>query len=220
MENENVEKEPLFPSPERSFLDEEERVTAPKSHLSRKRRPNYITYVLLVAYIPLLVLYALVAFNYVPFTNSSHSIDLNLFPCALRPFPPLPPSETPRHASKRLTNIKHWREAGLCRRCARPTSSESWTAILQESPSRRLIKPGMTCSRVCIALFLPKQRPMLKLPRPGTVFRVSKEDLDYYGVQSLPLADGSGFASEVFMTHELHCLVSNSALAYHKRGSN
>ncbi|KAL6704156.1 hypothetical protein ACN47E_008716 [Coniothyrium glycines] len=39
-----------------------------------------------------------------------------------------------------------------------------------------------------------------------TVIRVSKEDLDYYNVTSLPLADGSGYASEIFMTHEIHCL--------------
>ncbi|KAI1098862.1 hypothetical protein F4804DRAFT_323670 [Jackrogersella minutella] len=42
----------------------------------------------------------------------------------------------------------------------------------------------------------------------GTTIRVAKEDLDYYNVTSLPLADGSGFASELFVTHELHCLVS------------
>lgn len=40
------------------------------------------------------------------------------------------------------------------------------------------------------------------------MIKVSKEDLDYYNVTSLPLADGSGFASEIFMTHEIHCLVS------------
>lgn len=42
----------------------------------------------------------------------------------------------------------------------------------------------------------------------GTTIRVAKEDLDYYNITSLPLADGSGFASELFMTHELNCLVS------------
>ncbi|KAL1799376.1 hypothetical protein ACET3X_003413 [Alternaria dauci] len=40
----------------------------------------------------------------------------------------------------------------------------------------------------------------------GTVIKVSAEDLAYYNVTSLPLADGSGYASEIFMTHELHCL--------------
>ncbi|CEJ87240.1 hypothetical protein VHEMI04349 [[Torrubiella] hemipterigena] len=40
----------------------------------------------------------------------------------------------------------------------------------------------------------------------NTTIRVSKEDLDYYNVTSLPFADGSGYASEIFMTHELHCL--------------
>ena len=44
----------------------------------------------------------------------------------------------------------------------------------------------------------------------GTIIKVSAEDLGYYNVTSLPLADGSGFASEIFMTHELHCLVSTS----------
>ncbi|KAI0381223.1 hypothetical protein F5Y04DRAFT_86075 [Hypomontagnella monticulosa] len=39
-----------------------------------------------------------------------------------------------------------------------------------------------------------------------TTIRVAKEDLAYYNVTSLPLADGSGFASELFVTHELHCL--------------
>ncbi|KAI1124451.1 hypothetical protein F5Y10DRAFT_249324 [Nemania abortiva] len=39
-----------------------------------------------------------------------------------------------------------------------------------------------------------------------TTIRVSKQDLDYYNVTSLPLADGSGYASELFVTHELHCL--------------
>ncbi|EED16330.1 conserved hypothetical protein [Talaromyces stipitatus ATCC 10500] len=39
-----------------------------------------------------------------------------------------------------------------------------------------------------------------------STIRVSKEDLDYYNITSLPLADGSGFASELFVTHELHCL--------------
>uniref|UniRef100_A0A093X8V6 Uncharacterized protein n=1 Tax=Talaromyces marneffei PM1 TaxID=1077442 RepID=A0A093X8V6_TALMA len=38
------------------------------------------------------------------------------------------------------------------------------------------------------------------------LLEVSKEDLDYYNVTSLPLADGTGFASELFVTHELHCL--------------
>ncbi|KAF7680202.1 hypothetical protein GT037_001853 [Alternaria burnsii] len=41
---------------------------------------------------------------------------------------------------------------------------------------------------------------------PYTVIRVSEEDLQYYNVTSLPLADGSGFASQIFMAHELHCL--------------
>lgn len=44
----------------------------------------------------------------------------------------------------------------------------------------------------------------------GTVIKVSKEDLDYNNVTSLPLANGSGYASEIFMTHEIHCLVGQS----------
>ena len=39
---------------------------------------------------------------------------------------------------------------------------------------------------------------------------MSKEDLDFYNVTSIPLADGSGYATETFMTHELHCLVAFS----------
>jgi hypothetical protein len=41
-----------------------------------------------------------------------------------------------------------------------------------------------------------------------TTIWVTKKDLEFYNVTSLPLANGSGFASEIFMTHELHCLVS------------
>ncbi|MCJ1439126.1 hypothetical protein MMC27_008517 [Xylographa pallens] len=40
----------------------------------------------------------------------------------------------------------------------------------------------------------------------NVTFRASKEDLDFYNVTSIPLADGSGYATELFMTHELHCL--------------
>ncbi|KAL7622168.1 hypothetical protein AAE478_007671 [Parahypoxylon ruwenzoriense] len=40
----------------------------------------------------------------------------------------------------------------------------------------------------------------------GTIIRVSKEDMDYYNITSLPFADGNGFASELFVAHELHCL--------------
>ncbi|KAI0014797.1 hypothetical protein F4780DRAFT_766845 [Xylariomycetidae sp. FL0641] len=39
-----------------------------------------------------------------------------------------------------------------------------------------------------------------------TTIRVSEQDLEFYNVTSLPLADGSGYASELFLTHELHCL--------------
>lgn len=42
-------------------------------------------------------------------------------------------------------------------------------------------------------------------------FRVSKRDLDFYNVTSLPLADGSGYASATFVSHELHCLVRISS---------
>ena len=37
--------------------------------------------------------------------------------------------------------------------------------------------------------------------------RVSKSDLDFHNVTSLPLADGSGYASQLGVFHELHCLV-------------
>ncbi|MCJ1446153.1 MAG: hypothetical protein MMC23_006658 [Stictis urceolatum] len=36
--------------------------------------------------------------------------------------------------------------------------------------------------------------------------RVSKSDLDFHNVTSLPLADGSGYASQLGVFHELHCL--------------
>ena len=38
--------------------------------------------------------------------------------------------------------------------------------------------------------------------------RVSKKDLDFYNVTSIALADGSGYAAELGVHHELHCLVS------------
>jgi hypothetical protein len=52
-----------------------------------------------------------------------------------------------------------------------------------------------------------KLRILLTDGMTDTTIRVAKEDLSYYNVTSLPLKDGSGFASEIFMTHELHCLV-------------
>ncbi|KZZ89201.1 hypothetical protein AAL_07849 [Moelleriella libera RCEF 2490] len=47
----------------------------------------------------------------------------------------------------------------------------------------------------------------------GSAIRVTKEDLDFYNITSLPLQDGAGFASELFVSHELHCLVSLSLLS-------
>lgn len=38
--------------------------------------------------------------------------------------------------------------------------------------------------------------------------RVTSHDLSFYNVTSLPLADGSGYISELGVHHELHCLVS------------
>ena len=35
---------------------------------------------------------------------------------------------------------------------------------------------------------------------------MSKEDLDYYNTTSVPFADGSGYAAELGVMHELHCL--------------
>ncbi|PQE18761.1 tat pathway signal sequence protein [Rutstroemia sp. NJR-2017a WRK4] len=40
--------------------------------------------------------------------------------------------------------------------------------------------------------------------------RVSSEDLAYYNLTSIPLADGSGYAAELGVHHELHCLVRTS----------
>ena len=36
---------------------------------------------------------------------------------------------------------------------------------------------------------------------------VSREDLEYYNVSSVPLADRSGYAAILGVQHELHCLV-------------
>lgn len=36
--------------------------------------------------------------------------------------------------------------------------------------------------------------------------RVSREDLEYYNLTSVPMADGSGYAAELGVHHELHCL--------------
>lgn len=40
-----------------------------------------------------------------------------------------------------------------------------------------------------------------------TRMRVSWDDLRFYNVSSIPLADGSGYAAEFGVFHELHCLV-------------
>lgn len=37
--------------------------------------------------------------------------------------------------------------------------------------------------------------------------RVSASDLAYFNLTSIPLADGSGYAAELGVHHELHCLV-------------
>ena len=44
--------------------------------------------------------------------------------------------------------------------------------------------------------------------------RVSKADLQYYNLTSIPLADGSGYAAELGVFHELHCLVRFPAYPY------
>ena len=42
---------------------------------------------------------------------------------------------------------------------------------------------------------------------------VTQQDLAYYNLTSIPLADGSGYAAELGVHHELHCLVSRRVLA-------
>lgn len=37
---------------------------------------------------------------------------------------------------------------------------------------------------------------------------MTQQDLAYYNLTSIPLADGSGYAAELGVHHELHCLVS------------
>jgi Mycotoxin biosynthesis protein UstYa len=61
----------------------------------------------------------------------------------------------------------------------------------------------MTCSKVARPLDPENVEPLLR--QVDTTIRVSGADLAYYNVTSLPLSDG-GYASELFMTHELHCL--------------
>lgn len=39
--------------------------------------------------------------------------------------------------------------------------------------------------------------------------RVSKDWFDRYNVESIPLADGSGYVAQLVVYHELHCLVRN-----------
>ena len=43
---------------------------------------------------------------------------------------------------------------------------------------------------------------------PDIRINVTQQDLAYYNLTSIPLADGSGFAAELGVHHELHCLVS------------
>lgn len=85
-----------------------------------------------------------------------------------------------------------------------PELDRAWHDMLQS-------KQIAIISRDCSAVELKKKRTIQRMRLTkwyaDTTIRVSKEDLDFYNVTSLPLADGSGYASETFMTHELHCLV-------------
>ena len=47
--------------------------------------------------------------------------------------------------------------------------------------------------------------------------RVSRADLAYYNLTSVPLADGSGYAAELGVHHELHCLVGYMGQSKYKR---
>ena len=84
MDEEYVEKEPLFPSPQSSVFEGEETSTPPTLDPPRRRKGhNLITNVFMIAYIPLLVLYALLAHQYIRSKPFGQTVDLNLFPCAL-----------------------------------------------------------------------------------------------------------------------------------------
>lgn len=48
--------------------------------------------------------------------------------------------------------------------------------------------------------------------------RVSLSDLQYYNLTSIPLADGSGYAAELGVFHELHCLVGPFTISCIPRG--
>ena len=88
MAKHDQEKEPLFRIPDDSPIEEGEVLTSFISRSSKQpKRLKYVTYGLGIAYLPLLILYALLAVKLVPSTASDHTIDLNLFPC--QPFPML-----------------------------------------------------------------------------------------------------------------------------------
>ena len=84
MDEEYVEKEPLFPSPRSSVFEGEEGSAPPTLNPpTRRKRHNLMTNVLFIAYIPLLVLYVLLAFQFIRSKPFGQTVDLDLFPCAL-----------------------------------------------------------------------------------------------------------------------------------------
>lgn len=42
---------------------------------------------------------------------------------------------------------------------------------------------------------------------PDINIRVNREDLEFYNLTSVPLSDGTGYAAELGVHHELHCFV-------------
>lgn len=56
-------------------------------------------------------------------------------------------------------------------------------------------------------LALQKRDSVTENVRADIRIRVTREDLEYYNLTSIALADGSGYAAELGVHHELHCLV-------------
>ncbi|MCJ1367571.1 hypothetical protein MMC16_006705 [Acarospora aff. strigata] len=180
MAEDMIEKELGLQSSGRRLL-EGDKVSIPSMSKSstKRNRHNCTTYVLVIAYIPLLLLYALLASKYVPLNRSEHAIDLNLFPSLAKSWPVQTESKIYK---LKVVDSNFTGRPG-------PAIDQAWHDLLEGSSS-------------ITSTVMPKANTL----SPGATFRVSKEDLDFYNITSIPLADGSGYATETFMTHELHCL--------------
>lgn len=159
------------------------------------------TYMLTAAYILLTILYIILWIDYSKLRSRTNEWKPNLFPCMFLSFFQIYwQSNAHLNLSSYALYCISQRQPYISFNCRRHTfcwwpEPRAWS--------------GVAWSLRRFGHSYPQANGLLLIKRADTTIRVAKEDLDYYNVTSLPLADGSGFASEIFMTHELHCLVSH-----------